>query len=62
MQSSFKYKNIFAKVYVQIGLKEFLLLQKLQMLSVEVISDRSGDKISGTFYAKELQKTKSKRI
>ena len=47
----------------QIGLKKFLLLNKLRTLCRRhVIIDLKSEKIVGTFYVKELQKTNEKEF
>ena len=51
-----KYKNIFAKDYVP-----YCCLKKLSLLE-NVISDFKGEKVVGTFYEKELQKTNQKEF
>ena len=43
------------KVTLQVGLKNILLLKKLEIL-FHVISDLNGEEIAGKFYKKELQK------
>ena len=45
-----KYKNIFAKGYMPNWSEEVFVIKK-------VINDLNGEKITGTFYEKELQKT-----
>ena len=59
-----KYKNIFAKGYTQNWSEEVFIVSKIQdtVQWTYVISDLNGEKISGSFYEKELQKNKSKRI
>ena len=59
-----KYKNIFAKGCTQNWSEEVFIVSKTQdtVPWTYVISDLNGEKISGSFYEKELQKNKSKRI
>ena len=66
-----KYQSIkifLQKAMFQIGMKKFLCLKKIchghgQNVSwTYVISDINGEEIVGTFYKKELQKNKSKRV
>ena len=47
----------------QIGQKKFLLLIKLKIYPwTYAISDMNGEKITGSFYEKELQKTNQKEF
>ena len=59
-----KYKNIFAKVYIQISLKMFFVIKKIKNTVpwTYVINDLNGEKLAGTFYEKELQKTNEKKF
>ena len=51
-------KIFLLKDILQIGLKKFLYLKKLKTLFYRhIISDFNGEKIVGTFYEKQLQKT-----
>ena len=54
-----KYKNIFSKGFIQIGLKGLLWLKKLKknVPWTYVINDLKGEEIVGMFYVKELQET-----
>ena len=56
-----KYKTFLLKAIHQIGQKKYLLLKKLKIL-VHGLNDLNREKITGTFYEKELQKDKSKRV
>ena len=53
-----KYKNIFAKGYAP-NWSEVFIISKIKNTVpwTYVISDHNGDKIVGTFYEKEFQKT-----
>ena len=53
-----KYKNIFAKVYTSNWSEEVFVISKIKnrVPWTYVISDLSGEEITGTFYEKELQK------
>ena len=56
-------KTFLQKTMFQIGLKKFLLLNKLRTLCrSHVIIDLKSEKIVGTFYVKELQKTNQKEF
>ena len=57
-----KYKNFFAKLYAPNWLeKGFVISKVINTVSwTYVISDLNGEKIVGTFYEKELQKTNKK--
>ena len=48
----------------QIGLKKFFLIKKVKntVLWTYVTSDLNGEKIVGTFYKKEFQKTNQKEF
>ena len=54
-----KYKNIFAKGYTQNWSQEVFIISKIKKAVpwTYVISDLNGEKIAGSFYEKELQKT-----
>ena len=54
-----KYKNIFAKGYALNWSEEVFTISKIKNTSpwTYVINDHNGDKIIGTVYEKELQKT-----
>ena len=58
-----KYKNIFAKGYTQNWSEEVFIVSKTKdtVPWTYVISDLNGEKITGSFYEKELQKNKSKK-
>ena len=58
-----KYKNIFAKGYTQNWSEEVFVVSKTKdtVPWTYVISDLNGEKITGSFYEKELQKNKSKK-
>ena len=58
-----KYKNIFAKGYTQNWSEEVFIVSKTEdtVPWTYVISDLNGEKITGSFYEKELQKSKSKK-
>ena len=55
-----KYKNIFAKGYTPNWSEEVFLIKKVKnsVSWIYVISDLKGEDVVGTFYEKELQKTK----
>ena len=57
-----KQKNIFAKGYTQKWSEEVFIISKIKntVLRTYVISDLNREKIDGTFYEKELQKTNQK--
>ena len=57
-----KQKNIFAKGYTQKWSEEVFIISKIKntVLRTYVISDLNREKIDGTFYEKELQKTNKK--
>ena len=54
-----KYKNIFAKGYTPNWSEEVFVIKKVKntVTWTYVINDLNGEKIIGTFYEKELQKT-----
>ena len=54
-----KYKNIFAKRYTPNWYEEVFVIKKVKNTVpwTYVINDLNGEKIIGTFYEKELQKT-----
>ena len=54
-----KYKNIFAKGYTPSRSEQAFVNKKVKTTvpRTHVINDLNGDKIIGTFYEKELQKT-----
>ena len=54
-----KYKNIFAKGYPPSWSEEVFVIKKVKNTVpwTYVINDLNGEEITGTFYAKELQKT-----
>ena len=59
-----KYKNVFAKVYTQNWSEEDFVVSKIKdtVPWTYVISDLNGEKISGTFYEKELQNTSQEKF
>ena len=59
-----KYKNIFAKNYVLNLCEEVFVIKKVKITvsSTYLISDLNGERIVGTFYEKELQKTNQKKF
>ena len=59
-----KYKNIFAKGYTPNWLEEVFVVSKIKNTIpwTYVISDLNGEKISGNFYEKELQKTRQEKF
>ena len=59
-----KYKNIFAKGYTQNWSKEVFVVSRIKdkVPWTYVISDVNGEKIAGSFYEKELQKTNKKEF
>ena len=59
-----KYKNVFAKGYTPNWSEEVFVIKKVKntVLWTYVINDLNGEEIMGTYYEKELQKNKSKRI
>ena len=59
-----KYKNIFAKGYVPNWSEEVFIVNEIKNTVpwTYTISDLSGEKVTGTFYEKELQKTNQKEF
>ena len=59
-----KYKNIFAKGYTQNWLEEVFVVSKIKSTVswTYVISDLNVEKIAGSFYGKELQKTSQEKF
>ena len=59
-----KYKNIFAKGYMPNWSEEIFVISKIKntIPQTYVISDFNREKIIGTFYEKELQKTNQKEF
>ena len=59
-----KYKNIFAKGYVPNWSEEVFIVNEINNTVpwTYTISDLNGEKITGTFYEKELQKTNQKEF
>ena len=59
-----KYKNIFAKGYTQNWSKEVFVVSRIKdkVPRTYVISDLNGEKIAGSSYEKELQKTNKKEF
>ena len=59
-----KYKNLFAKGYAPNWAEEVFVIKKVKNTVpwTYVINDLNGEEITGTFYEKELQKSKSRRI
>ena len=59
-----KYKNIFAKGYTQNWSEEVFVVSKTKdtVPWTYVISDLNGEKITGSFYEKELQKTSQEKF
>ena len=59
-----KYKNIFAKGYTPNWSEEVFVVIKIKntVLWTYVISDLNGKKIAGSFYEKELQKTRQEKL
>ena len=59
-----KYKNIFAKGYAPNWLEEIFIVSKVKNTVpwTYTISDQNGEKITGNFYEKELQKTNLKEF
>ena len=57
-----KYKNIFAKGYTPNWSEEVFVINKIKNTVpwTYAISDLNGEKITGSFYEKELQKTSQK--
>ena len=59
-----KYKNIFAKLYSPNWPKEVFVINKIKNTVpwTYVINDLNGEKIIGSFYEKEFQKTNQKEF
>ena len=59
-----KYKNIFPKGYVPNWSEEVFAIEKFKntVAWIYFISDVIDEAIAGTFYEKELEKNKSKRV
>ena len=59
-----KYKNIFAKLYSPNWRKEVFVINKIKNTVpwTYVINDLNGEKIIGSFYEKELQKTSQEKF
>ena len=59
-----KYKNIFAKGYIPNWSEEEFVIKKVKNTVpwAYVISDLNGEEILESFYEKNLQKNKSKRV
>ena len=59
-----KYKNIFAKGYVPNWSEEVFIVNEIKNTVpwTYTISDLNGEKVIGTFYEKELQKTNQKEF
>ena len=59
-----KYKNIFAKGYMPNWSEEIFVIKKIKNTVpwTYVINDLNSEEIIGTFYEKDLQKNKSRRI
>ena len=59
-----KYKNIFAKGYTQNCSEEVFVVSKIKdtVSWTYVISDLNDEKIAGSFYEKELQKTNQEKF
>ena len=59
-----KYKNIFAKGYMPNWSEEVFIVSKIKntVSWIYVIIDLNGEKLIGTFYEKELQKTDQKEF
>ena len=59
-----KYKNIFAKDYVQNWFEKVLDIKKVKNIApwMYVISDPKGEEIVGIFYEKEFQKINQKEL
>ena len=59
-----KYKNIFAKRYVPNWSEEVFIVNEIKNIVpwTYTISDLNGEKVIGTFYEKELQKTNQKEF
>ena len=59
-----KYKNIFAKEYIQNWSEEVFVASKIKntVQWTYVSSDLNGEPITGSFYEKELQKTNQEKF
>ena len=59
-----KYKNIFGKGYMPNWSEEIFIIKKIKNTVpwTYVLNDLNGEKIVGTFYENELQKTKQKEF
>ena len=59
-----KYKNIFGKGYAPNWSEEVFVISKIKNTVpwTYVINDLSGEKITGSFYEKELQKTSQEKF
>ena len=59
-----KYKSIFAKGYTQNWSEEVFVVSKIKntVPLTYKVSDLNGEKITGSFYEKELQKTSQKKL
>ena len=59
-----KYKNIFAKGYTPNWSEEVFIINKIKNTVpwIYAISDLNGEKITGSFYEKELQKTNQEKF
>ena len=59
-----KYKNIFAKGYTPNWSEEVFVVSKIKNTVpwTYVVSDLNGEKITGSFYKKELQKTSQEKF
>ena len=59
-----KYKNVFAKEYVQNWSEEIFIIKKIKntVSWTYVLNDLNGEEIIGTFYENELQKTDQKEF
>ena len=59
-----KYKNVFAKGYAPNWLEEVFVFSKIRNTVpwTYVVSDLSDEKITGSFYEKELQKTSQEKF
>ena len=59
-----KYKNIFAKGYMPNWIEEVFVIDRIKNTVpwTYVINDLNGEKVIGTFYENELQKTNQKEF
>ena len=60
-----KFKDIFAKFYVPNWSEEYFVIKRMiknTLSSTYVINDLNGEDISGTFYRKRIEKSKSSRV